>query len=181
MKSCAECGGIRLELTVKPEHLEDLGGIKVRLLNAVKVLRCLECGEEYTAIPDMQGLVRAVALTRSLIPIQLSGKEVRFIRRALDLTQQMFAEEMGLKSVETVSRWENDVPGTGGSTEKTLRHNICALLHKEASAIDYDPLVITKMKILPRDTGEELEPLTFERVRFKHPCCGKLDAWDVAA
>jgi transcriptional regulator with XRE-family HTH domain len=125
----------------------------------------------------MRGLVRAAALARALLPIQLSGKELRFMRRALDLTQREFAEKMGLKCVETVSRWENDVPGTGGFTEKTVRHNICALLHREASAIDYDPVMITAMDICPRSHEEEIEPLIMERVRVKERC-RKYDAWD---
>ena len=179
MYSCAECSGGRLEKTIRAEHLEDLGGIRVKLLNALVVTRCNACDVHMTAIPDMQGLVKTVALQRALIPIRLAGKDIKFMRRALDMTQKQFAEAMDLKSVETVSRWENDVPGAGSFIEKTARHNICALLHKEVFFSEYDPAIITRMVITELPEGEQIEPFVMERVRIKDHC-GKHDAWDRA-
>ena len=59
----------------------------------------------------------------ALDPTRLSGKELKFIRKALDMTQKEFADKMELRT-ETVSRWENDYPGTGEYSEKLLRHNV---------------------------------------------------------
>lgn len=176
MHICDQCEKGQFERFIKPEHTEDLGGVKVKILNAVVVLRCVECNAEQTAIPDMQGLVRTAALARALIPVCLSGIELRFIRRALDMTQKQFAQKMEL-AVETLSRWENDVPGTGGMSEKLLRHNVCALLHKEIQEVDYDPSVITSMRLHCLPKGEILPPIIMERVRIKQ-CSRKYDAWD---
>lgn len=173
MTTCTECGN-EMARSIKPEHLEDLGGIVVLLRNAVFVDRCETCDEEETTIPNMKGLVCAAALARMLNPIRLSGKEIKFIRRALGLTQKTFAERMDV-AIETISRWENDAQGCGGFTEKTLRHNACALLHKHAPAIDFDHEVITSIKFEP---PQEIEPIVLERVRVKMPC-QRFDGWDL--
>jgi DNA-binding transcriptional regulator YiaG len=60
-----------------------------------------------------------------------SGREVKFLRRVVDMTQVKFAEAMEL-TPESVSRWENDARGVGAAGEKLVRHNICALLYKNA-------------------------------------------------
>jgi hypothetical protein len=57
-----------------------LGGIVVRLLNSVLVLKCSHCDYEEEIIPDLEGLARTVALVRALNPIRLGGKEIKFIR-----------------------------------------------------------------------------------------------------
>jgi transcriptional regulator with XRE-family HTH domain len=124
----------------------------------------------------MKGLVNAAALVRVLNPVRLSGKEIKFIRRALGLTQKVFAARMDV-AVETISRWENYITGCGGFTEKTLRHNACALLHPNAPAIDYDPIAITNMTLEPQ---RAIEPVALERVRVKMPC-QRFEGWDQAA
>ena len=105
MITCTECGRA-MEERILPEHTEDLGGIVVTLVDAVREYRCPECGEVETEVPDLQGLVRAVALGRALYPYQLTGNDLRLMRRALDMNQKDFAREMGL-TPETVNRWEN--------------------------------------------------------------------------
>src|SRR4051794_15399774 len=99
-----ESGRAHMVETVLPEHAEDLGGIIVNLINAVCVYRCDNCGAEETEIPDLRGLVRTVAMARALLPVQLTGTDILFMRRALDMTQSQFAKAMEL-TLETVSRW----------------------------------------------------------------------------
>ena len=173
MTKCMECGS-EMQRYIKPEHVEDLGGIVVCIRNAVLVERCLECGDEESTIPNMKGLVCAAALARALIPVLLSGKEIKFIRRALGMTQKVFANKMEVK-IETVSRWENDVPGRGGCAEKTLRYAVCALLHEHAPAIDYDPLTITNMEFRP---AQKIEPLQLMHGQVKMSARRRIEAWD---
>jgi hypothetical protein len=94
------------------------------------------------------------------------------------MSQKDFAETMELRT-ETVSRWENDKPGTGEYSEKLLRHNVCALLHKDVLAIDYDPAVIVDMRVVARQE-EPLEPIPMVLVKYKtnHE---HVDAWDRVA
>lgn len=172
MTKCMECENEMLRY-IKPEHTEDLGGVVVCIRNAVLVERCNTCGEEESTIPDMRGLVCAAALARALNPVRLSGKEIKFIRRALRMTQKEFANKVDV-AIETISRWENDAQGCGGFTEKTLRHNVCALLREHAPAIDYEPVTITNMKFVAR---REIEPLRLQRMRVKTQTL-RIDAWD---
>jgi putative zinc finger/helix-turn-helix YgiT family protein len=174
---CIKCNGM-MERSVKPEHVEDLGGIVVKVLNAVVVQRCASCGDEMTGIPDMQGLARAAAMARALNSARLGGKEVRFIRRALDMTQKEFAAAMEL-SHEHVSRWENDHKGVGGASEKLVRHNACALLHKEG-VCEYDPKTIANMRFTDFPAGG-LAPIEMVRVRIQHRTDEDESMWSEAA
>jgi putative zinc finger/helix-turn-helix YgiT family protein len=153
-----------MERSLKPEHTEDLGGLVVKVLNAVVVQRCSGCGEEMIGIPDMQGLARAAAMARAQSPERLSGKEVRFVRRALDMTQKAFADAMEL-SAEHVSRWENDHRGIGAASEKLVRHNVCALLSD--GSCDYDSKAIASMQFVPYP-DEGIAPIEMVRVRASH-------------
>jgi DNA-binding transcriptional regulator YiaG len=168
-----------LERSVRQEHIEDLGGLVVKVWNAVIVHRCSACGDEMIAIPDIQGLARAAAIARALNPTRLSGKEVRFIRRALDMTQKDFAAAMEL-SPEYVSRWENDHSGIGGSGEKLVRPNVCALLQKEG-VCEYDPKVIVNMRFCELKEGETLPPIEMVRVRITHRTNDDEGTWSEAA
>jgi putative zinc finger/helix-turn-helix YgiT family protein len=160
-----KCQNGLMERHVKPEHVEDLGGLVVKVLNAVVVQSCSACKEEMVGIPDMPGLARAAAIARAQSPERLAGKEVRFIRRALDMNQKEFAAAMDL-SAEYVSRWENEHKGIGGASEKLVRHNVCALLSD--GSCEYDPKAIANMVFVPYpDDG--IAPIEMVRVRVPHP------------
>ncbi len=173
MQRCTKCQNL-MEKSVKPEHIEDLGGLGVKVLNAVVVHRCASCSDELMAIPDPQGLARAAAIARALNPTRLSGMEIRFIRRALEMTQKDFAEAMELSHVH-VSRWENGHRGVGAAGEKLIRHNICALLE---GAIDYDPKAIAKMQFREY---RPLPPIEMVRVRISRGVGDDKGTWSVAA
>ncbi len=172
-----KCKNGMMERSVKPEHVEDLGGLVVKVLNAVVVQRCSACSEEMVGIPDMQGLARAAALARAQSPERLAGKEVRFIRRALDMKQKDFAEAMDL-SAEHVSRWENDHNGIGGASEKLVRHNVCALLSDWSC--EYDAKVIANMVFVPYPEAG-LAPIEMVRVRTPHRASENDSMWSEAA
>jgi putative zinc finger/helix-turn-helix YgiT family protein len=177
MRRCAVCKGLT-ESSIRPEHTEDLGGVVVKVLNAVQVFRCGDCEDETIAIPDMDDLARAAAISRALNPVRLAGREVKFFRRVLDMTQAEFAQAMDL-GAEAISRWENDARGVGEACERLVRHNVCALLYKEARGRSYDPVIIAKMKFEPIP-DVALPPIVMVRVRRQsdtdHPT-----AWDETA
>jgi putative zinc finger/helix-turn-helix YgiT family protein len=174
---CGKCKNGVMERSVKPEHVEDLGGLVVKVLNAVVVQRCSACSDEMIGIPDIQGLVRAAAMVRAQSPERLTGKEVRFIRRALDMKQKDFAAAMDL-SAEHVSRWENDHNGLGGAGEKLVRHNVCALL--SAGSCEYDPKAIASMVFVPYPE-EGIAPIEMVRVRVPHHASEDNTTWSEAA
>jgi len=165
---CRACGTGRLVTSVLPEHREQLGGITVILRNAVLLHRCPDCGEEMTEIPEARQLYSAVALARVMLPVQLAGQDIRFLRSVFDMTQPEFAEAIGLDSAETISRWESGARGVGREADKLVRYAVYARLRKAVPAADYDPENIASMRIRPLAAGEEFPALVVERVIVKH-------------
>ena len=170
------CGVTR---DVVAEYQEDLLGIPVVLMKAVILEVDQETGEETYTIPDMPGLIAAVAVTRCLLPLKLSGRDVRFLRKALDMSGRELAKELDVKP-ETLSRWENDGQTMGGYAEKIFRQYVCAMLHKRAPAIDYDPGDIIRLEIMVVRDANNLPPLIFERVKLKSAeLRTKVSQWDL--
>src|SRR4051794_1201300 len=103
-----------------------------------------------------------------MIPVQLSPREIRFLRNVLDMKQAEFAEAVGIESVETISRWEKGVRGIGGYADKLVRYGVHALLHKLVPAAEYDTEQIARMRIKQAPEGWVMPPLAFDRVLVKH-------------
>ncbi|MEX2632128.1 MAG: helix-turn-helix domain-containing protein [Tistlia sp.] len=159
-KVCAERG------RVLPSYTEDLLGMPVVLRNAAIQETDPDTGEETIEIPDMEGLVAAMAMARCLLPLRLSGAEVRFLRKALELTQKEFSDHLEV-SAETVSRWESEAQPMGGFSEKLLRHFVCGEMQERAPAIDFEPSMINHMRIMCIADVSEVPPMVFERVTLK--------------
>ncbi|GEO80810.1 helix-turn-helix domain-containing protein [Pararhodospirillum oryzae] len=167
-------------MEILPEYQETMGGMIVVIKNAVIREVCEACGETTFEMPDSPGLAKAVALVRALNPLQLSGKDVRFIRKALEMNGRQFAEAMEV-TPETISRWEQGEKGIGGYSEKLLRHNVCALLHKAVPTLRYDQADIVRMKIIKSDDAP-LPRVVFERVVVRDRTEDEgIRGWDKAA
>jgi len=91
MVNCGECGSHKVKEAVLPAYDIDLRGIIVRLVDCVTQVSCDACGEDTIEIPDLDGLSKTAAMARALVPFRLTGKEVRFMRFALDMTGREFA------------------------------------------------------------------------------------------
>ena len=146
-----------------PVHEENLMGIPVILKDAA-VVESDAAGDETVTIPDMDALVAAIAVSRCLEPGKLAGAEIRFMRKALGMTQAEFADMLEIDPA-TVSRWENDGQVLGGFAEKCLRHLVCDTFRAEFPYFDCDPKLISYMKITVPAEGERIEPMVFVRVR----------------
>lgn len=182
MTKCQVCGSEAQAITAA-YHVENLLGVRVGLVNCVKKIVCDACGEETITIPDVNGLVAAVAVARTMIPTKLNGTEIKFLRKAVDLSAKDLAGVLGIRP-ETVSRWENDpAQQIGSSDEKLFRimvgHHLKEAEEDRAPAVDYDERDILEMTINPiRKLGDE--PLmNFERVRVKIKKKTQ-EAWDGA-
>jgi hypothetical protein len=181
MDKCSECGAAAVVTRTVPSHTEDLGGITVTLKDCVIEEVCTNCGERSTEIPDLDGLLKAVALVRALTPIKLDADDVKLMRRALDMKSGAFAELMQI-SPEHLSRWEHGVKGLGGATDLLIRHHVCALLKDQVPAIAYDPTMLIGMKVLDpeRIDGKIIKPeFVFWRIRVKLTAGGTVEnGWD---
>lgn len=75
------------------------------LLVGVEAMKS-EDGSSFLDIPH-QKLARSLFLAVLLKPAPLTGAELKFLRKYLDLTQEQFAKLIGAKSHSNVAIWEN--------------------------------------------------------------------------
>lgn len=155
----------------KVDRYEDeLMGIPVIIENAVVEYTDAD-GEKSYAIPDEPQLIASMAVARALMPKKLTGKEIRFMRKAMGLTQKEFADKMEIDPA-TASRWESDGQALGGFAEKVLRYLVCTTLTERAPGVVFDPKMIADLKIIVARNAaaaEKEEPLTFVRTPTRIP------------
>ncbi len=134
---CEQCGQtLRDELVA--EYEEELLGLNgVVLIRSVHRRVCDGCGECLLSIPNLTGLIAAVALVRAMQPWPVAGKDIAFLRQAMELTGRELAEALGV-APESLSRWENDKQPMSATAEKALRLMVVAVLCSQAPALGID-------------------------------------------
>jgi transcriptional regulator with XRE-family HTH domain len=148
--TCIKCGSCRIHTETLAEYQGDglVGLANVVVLNAAQRYVCEECGEDNgVSVPDVEGLEAAVAVTRVMIPVRLTSKEIRFLRTALGMKAKELRERLEVGSEETISRWENNKLPISARDEKMLRLLAGRMLSERAKAIGFDEAVIFNMKI----------------------------------
>lgn len=101
-----------------PRLYETCGLNNIWLVDGFNVV--LHAGEELIEPEDVEGLHRAIALHLVRCRKRLEGREIRFIRRAIDLTQGELAHCLGT-GAQTVARWEKDKVSIPGPENRLLR------------------------------------------------------------
>jgi putative transcriptional regulator len=87
----------------RPYHYAEAGLDNVYLVNGFQAV--VTPRGQGTRIENLQGLHRAIARAVLDEKKRLSGKEVRFLRHELDMTQAALSALVGV-DVQTVARWE---------------------------------------------------------------------------
>lgn len=127
-ESCEQCGNqTRLGL-VKKYHFTESGLDNIYLLS-VPALHCDACGFESVMIPSPKRIQKDIANALANQASKLSGQEVRFLRKYLELSINEIAEVFSVRR-ETVSRWENGAETIGDIPERLLR---CLALQSRSS------------------------------------------------
>ncbi|WP_262363537.1 helix-turn-helix domain-containing protein [Xylella fastidiosa] len=72
------------------------------------------------AITDLQSLHRSLSLALALKPATLSGAEIRFMRKELELSQPEFAARLGT-TTQTLAAWEEGRAVLPDAADKTIR------------------------------------------------------------
>lgn len=90
-------------------------GFPVLLINVENVKG--EDGSFYLDIPH-QKLAKALFVTVVLKQAPLTGSELKFLRKYLDMTQQDFAKLIGAKGHSNVAGWENKADKPTGMVEQ---------------------------------------------------------------
>lgn len=87
-------------------HYTECGLDNIYLLNGVETVETPR--GKGVKIEDMEGLHRAIALILVREKKELSGKEFRFLRHEINMTQLVLAALLGVDA-QTVARWEKGV------------------------------------------------------------------------
>ncbi len=125
------------EIVIPMYHAEELGITGVYLKNAVLQETCEVCGYvKSVAIPNLQGLIAAVAVSRVMSPFKLHGPEIRFLREAVEKPAKELAAKLEVLPTQ-ISRWENAKEPISPRSEKLLRlyvlHELAGLTKVKSS------------------------------------------------
>lgn len=167
--SCPTCGG-KLKPTEKVKnHIYNGFGFPVTLINAVSVCICEKCGEAEYTVPNLPGLMAAVAVQRVMLPYKFTGTDIRFVRKAIgdNVSSAQLARHLAV-TPETFSRWENDKLVISPTTEKLLRIVVGFMLKDKAPAMEFDVQTITDLQINAAwGVEEKAAEMVFELVRVR--------------
>lgn len=154
------------ELRSKPYAYTICGLDNISLLNGYRVT--YHDGEESVSVADVDGLHRAIGRHLVLHRKALNPKEVRFLRKTMDLTQAELAAKLG-NEPQSVARWEKGTCEMPGTAEKLLRATFLAEnITDESDLKILQTLLVSVMDKL--DAIDEIEPL---QAQFKFD-----DRWD---
>ncbi|MEW8525524.1 MAG: type II TA system antitoxin MqsA family protein [Candidatus Thiodiazotropha endolucinida] len=166
MNTCSKCGGSAPAEKLLPQYTVTSIGLEVVVVNSVNEFTCEACGEAEVSVPDLQGLIAAAAVARVQIPQKLNSKEVKFLRKSIQLTAKQLGDLLEV-SQETISRWENDKTPIGPGSEKLLRLLVGILIGKNAPGVDFDEKSVLDMKVQPIMSSPDPIVMQFERVLVK--------------
>ncbi|MBM3592920.1 MAG: hypothetical protein FJX32_09655 [Alphaproteobacteria bacterium] len=118
------------------------------------------------AVPHLEGLAAAVAVARAFLPLELTGSEVRFMRKVIGMSAKDFAEALKLDPA-SLSRWENNKQTLGGWAESQVRLATVAILAQRTPSLKPDMEKLFRMVPRKREEGEAWP--VFE-MRLESPC-----------
>lgn len=106
-------------LLAKPYHLSDIGLPNVYLLNGVDIEQDPDYGKLVT-IADIHNLHHAIGLHIVTKPDRMSGDELRFLRKQMELTQAALASRLRV-DVQTIANYEKGTTAKVGAAEVAMR------------------------------------------------------------
>ncbi|MFI5330983.1 MAG: type II TA system antitoxin MqsA family protein [Desulfobaccales bacterium] len=102
--NCPNCQELRQIHAGKYHYTES--GLQNVWLVGVEIFEC-DCGEKFAILPCLEGLHKVIAKILLTKEDQLTGREIRFLRKHMGLKAKDFAKHIGVMNV-TVSRWERE-------------------------------------------------------------------------
>ena len=138
-------------------------GLQNVWLDGVEMFEC-DCGENFAFIPCTQELHKLIAGILLKREDQLSGREIRFLRKYMGMKAKDFANRLGVKNV-TVSRWENGEIIPPESIDRLIRFFYAA----EMNLIRVAPK-IAKGKFRKRKKGQEERSIILPIGKINRAC-----------
>lgn len=145
-------------------HYTECGLDNIYLVNGFKITKT-KSGDEEIFINDIHGLHKAIGMILISKRGFLSGKEIKFIRSTLDLSQTALAKILGC-SYQTVLLWEKDKGMISKTADHLLRAIFFAYLDVESGKAIYDK--INEIADLDADTVEPKSAQKIELEEISH-------------
>jgi len=117
-------------------------------------------GQWFTHVENIEGLHKAIALDLVARDAPLTGKEIRFLRNTMDMTQAETATALSVDE-QTVARWEKSKTDAPGPADKMLRIMFLASIVGPERLLE----AIRQVQELKRHEAEKSEAVTFARDR----------------
>lgn len=105
-------------VAAKPYEYKECGLTGIFLYNGYDIIE--HEGERFVAVADTEGLHRAIGELLVINSKELAPKEIRFLRKTMDLTQSELGRWMG-KDSQTVARWEKGHTPIPAVADRLLR------------------------------------------------------------
>ena len=111
-------------------------------------------------------LMAAAAVYRCTLPRRLNGKEMKFIRKAMNKSATEWAEHLSIDK-STLSRWESNKQAMSVNAEKLPRLTAVAFLSPDAPGLEIDSKKISLMKYEGFATPNEFPEMRFVLYKFR--------------
>ncbi len=115
---CTDCGAAAA--IEKKNYRFRESGLDNVVLKGISVLKCPDCGSEDPIIPNLEGLLRVLALAIVKSRLPLTGPEVRYLRKYLGMNGEEFARILHTDK-STLSKWETGSVRIGSKSDLLIR------------------------------------------------------------
>ena len=116
--SCPDCGAsARVE---KGNYRFRESGLDNVVLKGIGVIKCPQCGSEDPILPNLEGLLRVLALAIVKSRLPLTGAEVRYLRKYLGMNGEELARILHTDK-STLSKWETGSIRIGSKSDLLIR------------------------------------------------------------
>jgi transcriptional regulator with XRE-family HTH domain len=145
-----------------PHHYRSCGLDDVYLLNGFEVEQTEDA--DVVTIHNIDGLHEAIAMTIVTLQRPLRPRELRFLRKTMEQTQDELAKQLGV-NVQTVARYEKDEVSIPPSTDLMVR--VGFLLHKLPDEVRAEILEEVYASVSKAASAGDDRPLRFRQSKGK--------------
>jgi DNA-binding transcriptional regulator YiaG len=165
---CSNCG--MMAPVARGSYQFKESGLSSVVLQGIEIIQCEHCDNEDPIIPNVNDLIRLLAVRVILKPEKLAGEEIRFLRKTLRMTGEEFSRLLDVDKT-MLSKWENDADPIGAQSDRLVR--TMALIMGDRLREKLDELVVSfltarKTKRTKR-TKKKVRPLALEVDMQKTP------------
>jgi len=118
VSQCSDCGSeARVERGTWRFRESGLDNV---VLKGIEIVKCPACGNEDPIIPNLDGLLRVIAVAIVTSRLPLAGAEVRYLRKYMGMSGDQFARILHTDK-STLSKWETGAVNIGSKSDLLIR------------------------------------------------------------